>query len=106
MPNLFTPIPTDLPEELTTVLAEGKDVRIERIVSTGQASPAGFWYDQELAEWLVVLQGAATLLFEGDTEPLHLTAGDYVNIPPHRRHRVEWTLPHKPTVWLAVFYCE
>jgi cupin 2 domain-containing protein len=104
MKNLFADLPSDLPEELTEVLASGRDVRIERIVSTGQASPAGFWYDQDMAEWVVVLKGAAKLLFEGEPEPLHMTAGDYVHIPSHRRHRVQWTTPDEPTVWLAVFY--
>lgn len=104
MKNLFSDLPTDFSEELTEVLASGKDVCIERIVSTGQASPPGFWYDQETVEWVVVLKGEARLLFEGEPEPLHMTAGDFVNIPAHRRHRVEWTTPNEPTVWLAVFY--
>jgi cupin 2 domain-containing protein len=93
-----------MPEELVETLAEGKHVRIERTVSTGQASPEGFWYDQEESEWVVVLKGEARLLFEGDARPIHLEPGDHVTIPAHRRHRVEWTTPDEPTVWLAVFY--
>jgi cupin 2 domain-containing protein len=93
-----------LTEELTEMLAEGSDVRVERIVSTGHASPEGFWYDQEMDEWIVVLRGEALVQFEGEAEPLRLKPGDYVNIPAHRRHRVEWTSPDEPTVWLAVFY--
>jgi cupin 2 domain-containing protein len=103
-PNLFSALPATLPEELVETLAEGKHVRIERIVSTGQASPEGFWYDQEESEWVVVLKGEAKLLFEGDAQPIHLRAGDHVSIPAHRRHRVEWTTHSEPTVWLAVFY--
>jgi cupin 2 domain-containing protein len=93
-----------LPEELVEALAAGKHVRIERIVSTGHASPEGFWYDQKKSEWLVVLKGEAKLLFEGDAQAIHLKPGDHVTIPAHRRHRVEWTTPKEPTVWLAVFY--
>ena len=104
MNNLFAKLPNDLPEELVEVLAESKHVRIERIVSTGQASPDGFWYDQEETEWVVVLKGEATLLFEGDDEPIYMKPGDFVNIPANRKHRVEWTTPDEPTVWLAVFY--
>lgn len=104
MPNLFTDLPTDLPAELIDVLTQNKHVRIERIVSTGQASPEGFWYDQDEAEWVVVLKGEAKLLFEGDAEPLPLKPGDHVTIPAHSKHRVEWTSPDEPTVWLAVFY--
>jgi cupin 2 domain-containing protein len=106
MPNLFANLPTDLPAELVDVLAENHLVRIERIVSTGQASPEDFWYDQNEAEWVVVLKGEAKLLFEGDAEPLLLKPGDHVTIPAHRKHRVEWTSPDEPTVWLAVFYEE
>jgi cupin 2 domain-containing protein len=102
--NLFTNLPTDLPEEFVTILAENQHVRIERIVSTGQCSPKGHWYDQEKHEWVVVLQGEAKLLFEGDNQPLHMKPGDFINIPAHRKHRVEWTTPDGPTVWLAVFH--
>ena len=103
MNNLFADIPSKLPKELVEVLAENNHVRIEQIISTGQASPDGFWYDQEQAEWVVVLKGEAKLLFEGDDEPVHLKMGDHINIPAHRKHRVEWTTPDEPTVWLAVF---
>ncbi|MBU6529261.1 cupin domain-containing protein (plasmid) [Methylocystis sp. MJC1] len=76
--------------------------RIERIVSTGQASPLGFWYDQEQTEWVVLLSGSAGLMFEGE-DALHiLRSGSYVEIPAHLRHRVEWTDAAEPTVWLAV----
>ena len=106
MRNLFAGVPIGLSEELVEVLAEGKHVRIARIVSTGHASPAGFWYDQEQAEWVAVLRGEAKLVFAGDEESRHLKAGDWVTIPAHRRHRVEWTSGEEPTVWLAVFYDE
>ena len=104
MPNLFDNIPADPPDELIEMLAAGNHVRIERIVSTGQASPDGFWYDQVQDEWVMILQGQARLLFEGDDQPLHLESGDYINIPAHRKHRVEWTSSDETTVWLAIFY--
>lgn len=104
--NLFSNIPRQLADEIVETLAENRHIRVERIVSFGQASPLGFWYDQKQAEWVVVLCGAAKLRFEGDAEPLHLQSGDYVNIPAHRKHRVEWTTPDAPTVWLAVFYSD
>ena len=104
MTNLFSDIPENLPNELCERLVETSSVRIERIVSTGHSSADGFWYDQEEAEWVVVLKGEAKLLFEGDDEPIHMRSGDQINIPAHRKHRVEWTSPNEPTVWLAVFY--
>jgi cupin 2 domain-containing protein len=100
--NLLSHLPTNLPEELTTVLQQGNGVRIERIVSTGHKSPEGFWYDQQEHEWVMVLQGAARLRFEDRV--VEMKVGDWINIPAHQKHRVEWTTPDEPTVWLAVFY--
>jgi cupin 2 domain-containing protein len=102
--NLLSLLPTDLSEELFETLVEHEHVRIERIVSTGQASPEGFWYDQAECEWVVVLKGEARLLIEGDNQAIQMKPGDYVTIPAHRKHRVEWTTPDEPTVWLAVFF--
>lgn len=100
--NLFTDLPTNLPDELFTILLEADNLRIERIVSHGHASPEGFWYDQDQHEWVIVLQGAARLSSDG--EAIELKPGDCINIPAHQKHRVEWTTPDEPTVWLAVFY--
>ena len=100
--NLFARLAQAGPDEDITALLTTPNVRIERIVSTGQASPSGFWYDQNEAEWVVLLTGAAGLRFDGESEPRELKPGDYLHIPAHRRHRVEWTHPSEPTVWLAV----
>jgi cupin 2 domain-containing protein len=100
--NIFADIPRNLSEEEIAVLAQFPGARIERIVSTGQASPPGFWYDQDKPEWVVVLSGSAGLSFEGEAAPRVLRAGDHMLIPPHVRHRVEWTDADAPTIWLAV----
>ena len=100
--NLFTDLPAALPEELFSTLLQTSGIRIERIVSHGQCSPDGFWYDQDQAEWVLVLQGAARLQFEDRL--LDMRPGDFVNIPAHKKHRVAWTTPDEPTVWLAVHY--
>ena len=102
--DLFADLPKSLPAEFIEVLVENESVRIERIVSNGHASPEGFRYDQEEHEWVVVLKGEAKLLFENDDKPLHLKSGDHLMIPAHKKHRVEWTTPDEPTIWLAVFY--
>ncbi|MEC4718919.1 cupin domain-containing protein [Noviherbaspirillum sp. CPCC 100848] len=106
--NLFTGIPADLPQELMQTLAGTGNtpgrVRIERIVSRGHASPPGFWYDQAEHEWVLLLKGRAALRFESGDRLLEMGEGDYVNIPAHERHRVEWTAADTETVWLAVFY--
>jgi cupin 2 domain-containing protein len=100
--NLFTQLPHAGPDENITALLTTPNVRIERIVSTGQASPPGFWYDQDESEWVLLLTGGAGLRFESETEVRELKPGDYLHIPAHARHRVEWTHPSEPTVWLAV----
>jgi cupin 2 domain-containing protein len=102
--NLLENLPGDLPEELCTMLLEADGFRVERIVSQGQGSPPGFWYDQEASEWVVVLEGSAAVQFEGDAEPLELRRGSCLNIPAHARHRVVWTDPKRKTVWLAIHY--
>jgi cupin 2 domain-containing protein len=102
--NLFADLPRHLPVELFTTLIEAANVRIERIVSHGHASPAGFWFDQDHHEWVVLLEGAARLRFEVQPEPIEMKPGDFLNIPAHERHRVEWTTPNGTTIWLAVHY--
>jgi cupin 2 domain-containing protein len=101
--NLFASLPARLEaEHFQTLLSHG-GVRLERIVSQGHTSPAEGWYDQGEHEWVLVLEGAGRLLFE-DGRELEMRRGDWVHIPAHVRHRVAWTDPDRPTVWLAVFY--
>jgi cupin 2 domain-containing protein len=102
--NLLTEIPGHSPKELVEVLASAPGVRIERIVSQGHHSPDGFWYDQDENEFVVLLSGAARLLFEGEAKPVEMKPGSCMYIAAHQRHRVEWTDPSEKTVWLAVFY--
>ena len=101
--NIFADLPAPARDEALDALAEWPGARIERIVSTGQASPPGFWYDQDWTEWVVVLSGSAGVRIEGEEKPRILAPGGYLEIPPHVRHRVEWTDADEPTVWLAVY---
>ena len=102
--SLLADLPSALDEELVTELAAAPGVRIERIVSTGQVSPPGFWYDQPADEWVVLLSGEASLRFEDEPAARALRPGDWVLIAAHRRHRVDRTSEHGPTVWLAVHF--
>ena len=102
--NLFAELPQHWPNELCDTLLDAAQIRIERIVSHGHASPPDFWYDQDQHEWVVVLKGTARLRFEGADQPVEMKPGDFVNIPAHTKHRVERTTPDEPTVWLAVHY--
>jgi cupin 2 domain-containing protein len=102
--NLFENLPAELPEELFTTILQAAGFRVERIVSQGHASPPGFWYDQEESEWVMVVEGAAAVEFEGDAGPVELRRGSCLTIPAHARHRVVWTDPSRKTVWLAIHY--
>lgn len=102
--NIFEHVRRDAVREEFTDLVAAEGVRIERIVSPGQASPPGFWYDQEWSEWVLLLSGSASLLFEGEPTPRKLKRGDYLLIPAGRRHRVEWTDATEPTIWLTVHF--
>ena len=101
--NLFADLPGTAQEELFQTLLSAPGVRVERIVSRGHASPEGFWYDQDEHEWVLLMRGAARLRFEGEPA-MDLVPGSNVNIPAHKRHRVEWTHPAQVTVWLAIHY--
>jgi cupin 2 domain-containing protein len=101
--NLLNALPaTDAGEAVEAILV-APGVRLERIVSWGHVSPNGFWYDQREIEWVMVLSGGARLAIEGETGERALGPGDALTIPAHCRHRVTWTDPDHPTVWLALF---
>jgi cupin 2 domain-containing protein len=102
--NIYASLPGAGGDEQFASLLERPGLRIERIVSTGQASPPGFWYDQTQGEWVVVLRGRAKLRFADEPAARELGPGDHVDIAAGRRHRVDWTTPAEPTVWLAVYY--
>jgi cupin 2 domain-containing protein len=102
--NLFSPIPDSIQDEIYETLLKTGQFRLERIISSGQKTPPGEWFDQEMNEWVLLLKGNAGLLFEGEQESLVMHPGDYVHIPAHCRHRVEWTDAEQVTVWLALHY--
>ena len=102
--NLFANIPADQQQEVVEELLHGKAFRMERIVSQAHCSDQTFWYDQDEDELVFLLRGEACLQFEDDHSMLTLKPGDYVHIPAHQRHRVEWTCPDSPTIWLALFF--
>lgn len=102
-PNFFERLPDASQQEIFETLASAPGLKIERITTLGQCTPAGEWYNQPNREWVMLLQGAAQLLFE-DGRELSLVPGDYVDIPAHCKHRVSWTDPAQRCLWLAVHY--
>ncbi len=101
--NIFAARGTGENEVFETLLETSK-FKLERIVSTGQATQPGQWYDQDRDEWVLVLSGKAALMFEGDKKALILGPGDFLLIPSHKRHRVDWTAEGTETVWLALHF--
>lgn len=103
MANFFD-LPADQPAtELFEILLQQDQLKIERIISTGQTTPAGQWYDQAQDEWVILLQGTARLSFS-DCPEQTLQVGDYLHIPAHQRHRVEFTSTTPPCIWLAIHF--
>ena len=101
--NIFQNLPVSVPEEIFENISEKRNVKIERIISEGQATSENYWYDQEQDEFVMLLQGKAQLNFIED-DPVILNPGDYIVIPAHKKHRVEWTSKTEKTIWLAFFY--
>jgi cupin 2 domain-containing protein len=101
MPNIYEFSQEVYQLEKFEQIISGKDIQIERIISTGQTTTSGQWYDQELDEWVILLQGKAELSYADDTR-IQLKSGDYLLIPAHTKHRVEYTSIEPACIWLAV----
>ncbi len=105
--NLFSvegKLPKADEEEVFEKIIEQEDFLLERIISTGQQSPEGFWYEQQRDEWVVLLQGKATLQFQRPNEEVQLKAGDSILLPALCKHRVSHTSNEPPCIWLALHY--
>lgn len=103
--SLFAELPASLAAERFETWLEVPGVRLERILSLGQVTPEGEWYDQDGDEWVALLRGGARLAIEGQPEEIALQPGDALFLPAHCRHRVTWTDPDQVTVWLALHVC-
>ena len=105
MKNIFDQLPDKSADEIFETLIGNGDFQLERIISTGQATPKGEWLESDRDEWVVLLKGGAGLLIEGAGDVCQMKPGDHINIPANVRHRVEWTESEGQTVWLALYYC-
>ena len=102
--NIYVDIPKELPNELVEKIIQNDSFKLERIISKDHSTPKGEWYDQSEEEWVIVLKGSAGISIEGEEEIVVLKPGDYLHLPAHLKHRVEWTDPTTETVWLALYY--
>ena len=103
MGNIFSSLPDKLEHESLEELLRHENIKIERIVSQGHTSPGNGWYDQKENEWVIILEGSGSILFESGDE-VNLIKGDYLNIPAHTRHKITWTDSNSITIWLAIHY--
>lgn len=99
--NLFAKLPPAKRAEAFTELMSAKRVRVERIVSRGQATPTDAPMVQDHDEWVILLQGEAELRIETSVE-IVLRPGDHVTIAAGQKHWVTRTTVDPATVWLAV----
>ena len=102
--NIYSNIPEELPNELFEEIIHNSSFKLERIISKGHATPEDQWYDQAEHEWVILLKGSAGIAIEGQAEIVVLKPGDYIDLPAHLKHRLEWTDPATETVWLALHY--
>jgi len=89
MKNMFASSRKNTSEEIIEPLLCESTFELQRIVSTGQATPDDQWLSQQTHEWVVLLKGSATIRFEEGGQALTLKPGDFFNIPAQTRHRVE-----------------
>jgi hypothetical protein len=92
--NLFSGIPESTVDEIIEPFLKTDHFKLERIISQGQKTPPGEWYDQDTNEWVILLCGSAGLLFEGETN---------VRIPtqighPFRSKPATYSVPIRPVI--------
>lgn len=104
MDNIFDLIPEEIPKELFQPILESPFFKLERIISKGHATPHGEWYDQDWNEWVMLLQGEATLIFKKGKKKVLMKCGDYLYIPAHCKHRVESSSIKEEALWLALHF--
>lgn len=102
--NIFSKLPSAKKSEVFDILLKQKGIKIERITTLGQTTPAGKWLSEKTDEWVIVLQGKAKLKFVGNKKHILMKTGDYLFIPAGTSHRVEWSDPKQKTVWLAIHF--
>ncbi len=102
--NIYSNLPQNAEKEVFEDIFIRNAFKLERIISKGQATPEGKWYDQEHDEWVILLKGSAGLQVKGKPDVMVLQPGDYILLPAHLKHRVEWTSEEEETIWLALHY--
>lgn len=94
-------IPLLLDNEVFEVIFKKENVLIERIISSGQATPEGIWLEEDKDEWVLLLQGNSGIKFDNG-KILEMEKGDYILIPANTKHKVIYTSTDPHCIWLAI----
>ncbi len=90
-------------KEIFEKILSTKKITIERIISYGQKTPEDLWLYDKRNEWVLLLQGKATLLFE-NKKIVKMKQGDYILIDSRTKHKVTYTSKKPPCIWLAIYF--
>ncbi|MFZ4398615.1 MAG: cupin domain-containing protein [Bacteroidales bacterium] len=101
--NIFDIIQPFSDKELIDILFKNENIIIERIISFGNPSPDGFWYNQPNNEWVILLTGEAEIEYKNG-DKIYLKAGDYLLIPSNQEHRVSYTSKSPNCTWLCFYF--
>ena len=85
--------------EIINILKENENVKIERIISTGQISD---WMVQERKEYIILIQGIAIIEF--NDKKVEMKAGDTLFIERMEKHRVAYTSQNPYCIWFCVHF--
>ena len=97
--NIFDVKKFDKTKEIVEILKENENVKIEKIISTGQTTD---WMEQEEEEFVMLIQGEAIIEYENKMQELR--AGDTVIIKKNEKHRVAYTSKNPCCIWICIFY--
>ena len=120
--NIYDKIPESITEEIIEIMYQNPHCKVERIISNGQITTENEWYDQDQEEWIILVQGEATILIEKlqeessdkcnilncnikeeSCDKVHMVKGDTLLIKSHQKHRVIYTSQNPLCIWLCVF---
>ena len=105
-------------KEVVKILTENENVKIEKIISTGQVTG---WQESDKNEFVILVQGNAEIEYYENKNlktneniiknqkntndmKLQLGKGDTVLIRKGERHRVSYTSKNPCCIWICIFF--
>lgn len=121
--NIFDLKDLSVNEEIIKILFKNENVKIEKIISTGQTTD---WQESNKNEFVILIQGNAEIeyydnrmcedknfktnenimknLKNTNDMKLQLGKGDIILIKKGERHRVSYTSKNPCCVWICIFF--